>query len=154
MSRETGIDITTLASVLGPDPVVTAKDAEERFLQITSLEEALRFCHWLPKGSDFSKRARKRHFELLCEAIEGAVSVKDWYRVAKHTWGRRQSWAQAMQMLEEIFSVRLQAAGEDFKKLLEAYKEFDYPGKTMRKFRQELIRRMALHYILDPIEGT
>jgi hypothetical protein len=55
MARDTGIDITTLASILGSKPVVTNKDVEERFLQITSLEEALHFYQQLPKGAVFHK---------------------------------------------------------------------------------------------------
>jgi hypothetical protein len=58
-----------------------------------------------------------------------------------------------MERLEEIFTLRLQSVGTDLKKLLGVYKEFNYPGKTMKKFRQELIRRMALHYTLESTES-
>lgn len=154
MARDTGIDITTLASILGPRPVVTTEDAEKKILQITSLKEALLFYQRLPKAAAFQRRARSRHFEFLREAIDGAVSVKDWWTVARYAGPHKQHWAHAMQMLEEIFELRLQAAGTDREKLLDAYKEFDYPGSTMRKFRQELIRRMALHYTLQSIESS
>lgn len=151
MARDTGIDISILASVLGARPTLTEKEIQERLSQITSLPEATRFWQSLCKGSPSLKRVRNRHLELLREAINNAVSAKDWGEVARYAGPQKQHLEHAIQMLDQIFIPKLEKAGTDFKKLLAAYSEFNYPGSKMQKYRQELIRRMALHYTLEPV---
>lgn len=149
MANATGIPVETLASVLGPRPIVTSQEMVTALENAQTMRQVRRLMDRMPRGTPFRRNARQKLAWLYDEAVSKAKKASDWHEILRYGAVGQAAKDFAEREISSLYQSELREA-DTLEKLRKLYGKFNLPGNAFRKFRQDLIRRMAEHF---PIPG-